>query len=105
EGAGSVGWNGAMDAEGSSLAPASAASHGGSLWHDIAEQQLGAELLEWAPDLFAFTDVVLDRSEAYRFAVSPPEGASWPPPEVPDWYLAIADASAGWCAYVEGDGT
>src|SRR5262249_36458718 len=57
------------------------------------------------PDLFAFTDVVLDRSEAYRFAVSPPEGASWPPSEMPDWYLAIADASAGWCAWVEGDGT
>ena len=32
--------------------------------------------------LFAFTDVVLDRSEAYRFAVSPPEGAGWPPPEM-----------------------
>src|SRR5262249_32304438 len=44
-------------------------------------------------------------SEAYRFAVSPPEGASWPPPEVPDWDVAIADASAGWCAWVERDGT
>src|SRR5262245_22061129 len=77
----------------------------GSQWYDVAGCELGDELLEWAPDLFAFTDVVLDRSEAYRFAVSPPEGASWPPPEVPDWYLAIADASAGWCAWVEGDGT
>src|SRR5262249_37509937 len=65
----------------------------------------GDELLEWAPDLFAFTDVVLDRSEAYRFAVSPPDGASWPPSQMPDWYLAIADASAGWCAWVEGDAT
>src|SRR5215813_4082936 len=94
-----------MDAEGSSLASASAASTVGSLWHDIAEHQLGDELLEWAPDLFAFTDVVLDRSEAYRFSVSPPEGTSWPPPEMPDWYLTIADASAGWCAWVEGDET
>src|SRR5262245_42436999 len=94
-----------MDAERSSVASASAASTVGSLWHDIAGRQLGDGLLEWAPDLFAFTDVVLDRSEAYRFAVSPPEGASWPPSEVPDWYLAIADASAGWCAWVEGDGT
>src|SRR5215468_8084974 len=77
----------------------------GSQWYDVAGCELGDELLDWAPDLFAFTDVVLDRSEAYRFAVSPPEGASWPPPEMPDWYLAIADASAGWCAWVEGDGT
>jgi hypothetical protein len=57
------------------------------------------------PDLFPFTDVVLDRSEAYRFAVSPLDGASWPPLEMPDWYLAIADASAGWCAWVEGGET
>src|SRR5262245_27481394 len=77
----------------------------GSLWHDIAGRQLGDEVLEWAPDLFAFTDVLLDRSEAYRFAVSPPDGATWPPPEMPDWDSAIADASAGWCAWVEGDGT
>src|SRR5215471_1371737 len=94
-----------MDGEGSSPGPAGVASTVGSLWHDIAGRQLGDELLEWAPDLFAFTDVVLDRSEAYRFAVSPPEGASWPPSEVPDWFLAIADASAGWCAWVDGDGT
>jgi hypothetical protein len=79
--------------------------HGRSLWDDIAGRPLGDELLEWAPDLFAFTDLVLHRSEAYRFAVSPPEGASWPPSEMPDWSRAIADASAGWCAWVEGDGT
>src|SRR5262245_34327018 len=76
----------------------------GSQWYDVAGCELGDELLEWAPDLFAFTDVVLDRSEAYRFAVSPPEGALWPPPEMPDWYRAIADASSGWCAWVEGGG-
>jgi hypothetical protein len=94
-----------MDAEGSSRDSVGRASTVGSLWHDIAGRQLGDELLEWAPDLFAFTDVLLDRSEAYRFTVSPPEGASWPPSEMPDWYLAIADASAGWCAWVQGDGT
>ena len=94
-----------MDGEVGSPGPAGGALTVGSLWHDIAGRRLGDELLEWAPDLFAFTDVVLDRSEAYRFAVSPPEGTSWPPPEMPDWYLAVADASAGWCAWVEGDGT
>src|SRR5215469_12765921 len=94
-----------MDSEGSSLDSAGGASTVGSLWHDITGRQLGDELLEWAPDLFAFTDVLLDRSEAYRFTVSPPEGASWPPPEMPDWHHAVADASVGWCAWVEGDGT
>ena len=94
-----------MDGEGSSFGSEDGAWTVGSLWHDIAGRQLGDELLEWAPDLFAFTDVVLDRSEAYRFAVSPPDGASWPPSEIPDWYRAIAGASAGWCAWVEGDKT
>src|SRR5262245_33370862 len=94
-----------MDAEAGSIDSAAGAATVGSLWHDIAGRQLGYELLEWAPDLFAFTDVLLDRSEAYRFAVSPPDGASWPPLEVPDWHFAIAGASAGWCAWVEGDGT
>ena len=94
-----------MDGEGSSVDSAGGAWTVGSLWRHIAGRQLGDELLEWAPDLFAFTDVVLDRSEAYRFAVSPPDGATWPPSEMPDWHLAIADASAGWCAWVEGDGT
>jgi hypothetical protein len=94
-----------MGGEGSSVDSAGGAWTVGSLWHDIAGRELGDELLEWAPDLFAFTDVVLDRSEAYRFAVSPPDGANWPPLEMPDWYLAVAGASVGWCAWVEGDGT
>ena len=68
-----------MDGEGSSLESVGGALTVGSLWHDIAGRRLGDELLEWAPDLFAFADVVLDRSEAYRFVVSPPDGASWPP--------------------------
>jgi hypothetical protein len=98
-------WNVAMDGEGSSLESVGGALTVGSLWHDIAGRRLGDELLEWAPDLFAFADVVLDRSEAYRFVVSPPEGASWPPYEMPDWDLAVAGASAVWCAWFEGDGS
>src|SRR5262249_39029301 len=62
-------WNGAMDGEGNSVDSAGRALTVGSLWHDVAGRRLGDELLDWAPDLFAFTDVVLDRSEAYRFAV------------------------------------
>jgi hypothetical protein len=72
-----------MDGEVRSPGPAGGALTIGSLWHDIAGGRLGDELLEWAPDLFAFTDVVLDRSEAYRFTVSPPEGTSWPPRKCP----------------------
>ena len=93
-----------MAGEESSFGSAAGAWTVGSLWHNIAGLQIHDELLEWAPDLFAFTDVILDRSEAYRFTVSPPDGASWPPSEMPDWYLSIAEASTAWCAWVEGDG-
>src|SRR5262245_19189237 len=94
-----------MDGEGSCLDSAGGALTVGSLWHAIAGRRRGDELLEWAPDHVALGDVVLDGSAAYRLASSPAEGAGWPPSEMPDWYLAIADASAGWWAWVDGDGT
>jgi hypothetical protein len=98
-------WNVAMNGVESFLDSLGGALTVESVWRDISGRPLGDELLAWAPDLFAFTDVVLDRSEAYRFVVSPPEGTGWPPADMPDWHLAVADATAGWCAWVEGDGT
>jgi len=94
-----------MDDVGRSPSPASGALTVGDLWRDTIGRPLGDELLEWAPDLVAFTDVILARSEAYRFVVSPPQGTSWPPPEMADWSQMIAGASAGWCAWVDGDTT
>jgi hypothetical protein len=42
-----------------------------STWEAIVGRRLSDELLDWPPDVFALTNVVLDRSEAFRFAVSP----------------------------------
>lgn len=36
-------------------------------------------LLDWAPDVGALTGALLERSHAFRFVVSAPSGASWPP--------------------------
>ena len=47
-----------------------------SAWQAVAGSTIGDELLEWPPDLFALTEVILQRSEAYRFALSPPAGAT-----------------------------
>ena len=41
---------------------------------------IGDELLEWPPDMLALTEVILQRSEAYRFALSPPAGRPGHPP-------------------------
>jgi hypothetical protein len=74
-----------------------------ALWRAMSGEPIGEQLLEWPPDLFALTDVILECSEAYRFVLSPPAGASWPPEESPDWPEAVADAGARWAVSIERD--
>lgn len=52
------------------------------------------ELCAWPPDVFAFTNLVLDHTEAYRFAVSPPAGSTWPP--VPGWDGLVTEVAEEW---------
>jgi hypothetical protein len=54
-------------------------------WHTVAGSPITDEFLEWPADLFALTDVILERSEAYRFVLSPPSGLEWPPSRFPNW--------------------
>ena len=71
------------------------------MWQAVAGTAIGDELLEWPPDLFALTEAILQRSEAYRFALSPPAGSTWPPAEVADWPDAVTDAARRWRAWAE----
>jgi hypothetical protein len=48
----------------------------------------------WPPDVFCVCNLILDHTEAYRFAVAPPAGRRWPP--APDWNARVADAARGW---------
>ena len=50
-----------------------------SAWQAVAGSTISDKLLEWPPDLFTLTEMILQRSQAYRFALSPPAGATWPP--------------------------
>jgi hypothetical protein len=45
--------------------------------------------------------VILERSEGYRFALSPPAGAHWPPASHPEWPEAVTDAARQWSASAE----
>ena len=45
-----------------------------SAWQAVSGAGFTDDLLEWPPDLFAATNVLLGRSEAFRFALSPPAG-------------------------------
>jgi hypothetical protein len=72
-----------------------------SLWQALAGTTIGREVLDWPPDLLAMTEVILQRSEAYRFALSPPGGSTWPPADAPDWPDAVAEAGRRWSAWAE----
>jgi hypothetical protein len=70
-----------------------------STWHALAGGPITDEILDWPPDLFALTNVVLRRSEAFCFAVSPVGG--WPPDRVPDWANAVEAAGRRWSLRAE----
>jgi hypothetical protein len=72
-----------------------------SVWESVAGITIGDDLLEWPPDVFALTEVILERSQAYRFALSPPAGAQWPPAHTPPWPDAVIAAGRQWGAWVE----
>jgi hypothetical protein len=74
-----------------------------SVWRAMFDGATGDELLAWPPDLFALTDMILECSEAYRFALSPPAGASWPPANFPAWPQAVAEAGRQWSASIESE--
>src|SRR5262245_36266879 len=70
-----------------------------STWEAIAGRRPSDELLDWPPDVFALTNVALNRSEAFRFAISPV--GAWPPARVSDWPSAVEEAGRAWGMWVE----
>jgi hypothetical protein len=72
-----------------------------STWMALAGSPIRDELLEWPPDVFALTDVILERAEAYRFVLSPPDGVLWPPGGDESWGDAVKRAARRWSAWAE----
>jgi hypothetical protein len=70
-----------------------------STWHAASSAPITDELLEWPPDVFALTNVILARSEAFRFALSPIQ--EWPPEGYPDWGRMVEEGGLRWSAWVE----
>jgi hypothetical protein len=70
-----------------------------STWHAASGGAVTDELLDWPPDVFALTNVILARSEAFRFALSPIQG--WPPEGHPSWGSKVERAGLRWGAWVE----
>jgi len=76
----------------------------GSLWQAISGRPLSADLLDWPPDLFALTSLVLQRSGAFRFALSPPPGRQWPPGSRSRWSTTVEAAGRAWSGAVDAPG-
>jgi hypothetical protein len=74
-----------------------------STWLALSGGPITDEVLEWPPDLFALTDAILDRTQAYRFVFSPPGDATWPPDRFANWAEAVEDAGRDWSSWVEND--
>jgi hypothetical protein len=72
-----------------------------SAWRAASGTGFTDDLLDWPPDVFAVTNVLLRRSEVFRFALSPPTGARWPPIGTGDWSARVVDAGGRWCAWAE----
>jgi hypothetical protein len=72
-----------------------------SIWEAGCGRPIGDELLEWPPDLFALTSLILDRSEAYRFGLTPFAAEQWQERRLPGWSAAVEKAAQQWSSRVE----
>jgi hypothetical protein len=85
-----------------------------STWLGVAGIPITDELLEWPADLFALTDVLLERAESYRLVFSAPDGGrwppsrfspseetTWPPGRFANWSNAVEAAARDWCVWTE----
>jgi hypothetical protein len=70
-----------------------------STCHAASSAAIADELLDWPPDVFALANVILARSEAFRFALSPIQ--EWPPEGYPDWGRMVEEGGLRWGARVE----
>jgi hypothetical protein len=68
-----------------------------SEWDAASRGAMTDDLLDWPPDLFAFTNVILTRSEAFRFALSPVQ--EWPPEDYPDWGRMVVEGGLRWAGW------
>src|SRR5215468_2631179 len=76
----------------------------GAFWQAISGRPLSADLLDWPPDVFALTSLVLQQSGAYRFALSPPSGRQWPPGSRSGWSATVELAGRAWSGVVDAPG-
>src|SRR5262245_44267327 len=73
-----------------------------SVWYSLARGSITDEFLDWPADMFALTEIILGRTEVYRFVLSPPRGVDWPPSRISSWSDAGVEAGREWDLWVQG---
>src|SRR5215467_12878658 len=72
-----------------------------SVWYSLTGTTITDRFLEWPADLFALTDVILARTQVYRFVLSPPSDVEWPPRRFLAWSDAVVETARQWSAWIE----
>jgi hypothetical protein len=72
-----------------------------SVWSGATGLPISDDMLDWPPDVFALTDVLLQRADAFRFVLSPPPGSVWPPERSIGWPDLVGEAGRQWSRQVE----
>ncbi len=70
-------------------------------WQATAAVPIADGLLEWPPDVFALTEVILERTQLYRLLFPPPRSVEWPPGRLGRWSEAVEEAGRQWGAWAE----
>jgi hypothetical protein len=68
---------------------------------DVAQPHVAADLVGWAPDICTLTSVLLERSHAFRFVVSPPPEHAWPPGGAAAFDARVTAAAHAWRAAMD----
>jgi hypothetical protein len=69
------------------------------VWYSVAGEPITDGLIDWPPDLFALANVILERSEAFRFALS--SDGDWPPRRYVNWARVVEAAGRQWSAWAD----
>jgi hypothetical protein len=69
-----------------------------STWYGVSGARVTDLLLEWPPDVFALTNTVLGRADAFRYALS---ALDWPPRRWGDQAQAVNQAGCRWAVRAE----
>lgn len=65
-------------------------------FHAFGPTPAWEQLVQWPADVYCLCSLVLDQTEAYRFAVAPPPGRRWPPRT--DWNAHVETSAHGWAS-------